>query len=353
MNIWDKVDINTFNGIKKGIAPLIISASRSTDIPAFYGPWFMNRLKAGYVKWNNPFNAARPQYISFHKARVIVFWTKNAAPFERFLDELNLYGINYYFTFTINDYEREGFEPNLPSLKERIATFQRLSKKLGKERVVWRYDPLIMTPALDIDVLLKRIKQVGEELVPFTEKLVFSFADIDIYKKVERNMKAHNLEWRMFGLDDMRNFADGLSVVNQEWQLELATCGEEIDLQAYGIHHNSCIDGDLMLRIFPHDKILRKLLTPNAEEPKKEESLFPEAGFQEPNSLGVNRAHKDKGQREACGCVVSKDIGQYNTCPHHCVYCYANFSRKTVNKNYTLANKKKDSESIIPTSDEL
>lgn len=99
---WEPIDIKTADGIKRGIAPLIISASRATDIPAFYGSWFMNRLSAGYCKWNNPFNAGRPQYISFTKVRMIVFWTKNAAPFEKFLDELDLFKVNYYFTFTVN-----------------------------------------------------------------------------------------------------------------------------------------------------------------------------------------------------------------------------------------------------------
>ena len=348
---WEQVNIKTSKGTKKGIAPLIISASRSTDIPAFYGSWFMNRLQEGYVKWNNPFNASRPQYVSFEKARVIVFWTKNAAPFERYIDELNEFGINYYFTFTVNDYVQEKLEPNLPPLSERIATFKRLSQKLGKERVIWRYDPLILSSSLDIKTLLSRIQKVGAELAPYTEKLVFSFADIDVYKKVERNMKAHSQDWRTFGVEDMRNFASGLTELNKDWGLELATCGEEIDLSSFRINHNSCIDGDLMLRLFPHDKVLRKFLAPTAHMPLIASSLFDEPATEEPTT-SVNRTHKDKGQREACGCVVSKDIGQYNTCPHHCVYCYANYSVNTVNANYALANQTKHSESIIPKEDE-
>lgn len=148
--------------------------------------------------------------------------------------------------------------------------------------------------------------------------------------------------------DGMLNFAAGLARLNADWKLDLATCGEEIDLSAFGIIHNSCIDGELMLRIFPHDILLRKYLDPGTKAPVDNLSLFAKADIQEETSANVNKFNKDKGQREACGCVVSKDIGQYNTCPHHCVYCYANYSEKMVNANYTLANKAKNSESIVP-----
>ena len=330
---WKQVDIQTQQGTKNGIAPVIISASRSTDIPGFYGQWFMNRLKAGYVRWNNPFNANQPQYISFSNARVIVFWTKNPAPFERYLDELDTYKINYYFTVTVNDYENETFEPNIPKLEERIHSFQRLSQRLGKERVIWRFDPLILTATLSVENLLLRIKAIGDKLAPFTEKLVFSFADIGGYKKVERNLSAHTPDWRSFSVPDMKAFAAGIAEINKKWGLTLATCGEEIDLHSYGISHNSCVDGNLMLRLFPLDRKLRQFLAPNTEYKSVPQSLFSQDEEVIAADMNVNSEHKDKGQREACGCVVSKDIGQYNTCPHHCVYCYANFSRNLVDSN--------------------
>lgn len=344
---WQQTMIDTPHGRHKGIAPVIISASRSTDIPAFYGQWFMNRLQAGYVKWNNPFNASHPQYVSFDQTRVIVFWTKNAAPFERYLEQLDSLGLHYYFTFTVNDYEEEGFEPGVPPLGERIASFQRLSQRLGRERVIWRYDPLILTDELTVSALLARVKRVGHELAPYTDKLVFSFADIDGYGKVKRNMTACGVKWRTFGTDDRMTFAARLAEMNIAWQLELATCGEEINLRQFGIQHNSCVDGDLMLRMFPHDNQLRKFLTSHSSAPAAPLSLFA-GNIDEEASLSVNATHKDKGQRQSCRCVISKDVGQYNTCPHHCVYCYANFSASIVAANYARANKTKNSESIVP-----
>jgi hypothetical protein len=140
---WPNVTIETDAGPQKAIAPFIISASRSTDIPAFHVPWFFNRLKAGYCKWLNPFNQ-RAVYVSFERAKAFVFWTKNAAPILPLLSELDRRGAAYYFQFTINDYEAENIEPHVPPLNERLDAFKRLSQKLGKERVIWRYDPLLL-----------------------------------------------------------------------------------------------------------------------------------------------------------------------------------------------------------------
>ena len=341
---WERTTMQTAAGAEQGIAPLIISASRATDIPAFHGEWFMNRLKAGYVKWTNPFNASRPQYVAFKNARVIVFWTKNAIPFETKLDDLDKYGINYYFTYTINDYEAERFEPNVPELKARIDSFKRLAKRLGKERVIWRFDPLILTDSLGVRELLKKVEHIGDELAPFTEKLVFSFADISVYKRVERSMATHSPGWRSFSIGDMQDFAAGLAELNQAWQLELATCGEETDLSQYGIKHNSCIDGSLMLRLFPHDHKMRDFLLPKK---KAAETI---SLFSEESSAGdLNIDLKDTGQRESCGCIVSKDIGQYNTCSHLCVYCYANYSRAAVSNNMKRIKAETGHETIIPS----
>ena len=140
----------------EAVAPIIISASRSTDIPAFYAKWFLNRLEKGYCVWYNPFNRQK-MYISFKRCKVVVFWTKNPKPIIPYLSELDKRGIHYYFQITLNDYEREGFEPNVPPLKERIETFKQLSKLIGKEKVIWRFDPLILTSELTSRKLLNRI----------------------------------------------------------------------------------------------------------------------------------------------------------------------------------------------------
>ena len=168
-------------------APEIISASRSTDIPAFYAKWFFNRLAKGYCAWYNPFNQQK-MYISFSKCKVIVFWTKNPKPIIPYLHILDEMGIHYYFQVTLNDYTKEGFEPNVPLVGERIDTFKLLSDMVGKEKVIWRFDPLIISPTIGPRELLTRIWHVGNKLKGYTDKLVFSFVDVKAYRKVQNNL---------------------------------------------------------------------------------------------------------------------------------------------------------------------
>lgn len=277
----------------------------------------MERLRRGYVRWVNPFNQV-PMLVSFAEARVIVFWSKNPKPMMRFLPELDATGINYYFQYTVNDYEGLPLEPHVPPLTERIDTFQSLSEKLGKKRVIWRFDPLLLTDDLTVDRLVERIARVAERLSPYTERLVFSFADIAVYRKVRSNLARENVNYRGFTSDLMADVAERLQALNRRWGLKLGTCAEGIDLDSYGIEHNRCIDDRLMIEVFGHD---RKLMVFLGYEP----DLF---GSAKRPSL------KDKGQRKECGCITSKDIGMYDTCPHLCAYCYANSSRSTVLKNW-------------------
>jgi DNA repair photolyase len=324
---WDKVIIKTKEGNEiEGIVPIIISASRSTDIPAFYSEWLMKRINAGYVKWINPFNR-QSQYISFEKARVFVFWTKNAKPLIQYLPSFDKLGINYYFTFTLNDYEDEGLEPNVPILKDRIETFKQLSEIIGKEKIIWRFDPLIISDRLTVGALLDKIDKVGNELHNFTEKLVISFADIMTYKKVKQNLSSAKLgDFREFAKDEMIQIAEEIQRLNSKWNLEIASCCEEIDLSEFGIKHNKCIDDELMAKLFSKDQVLMDFL--GYKEGEQAFLAFANISDKQKNGL------KDKGQRKVCGCIASKDIGQYNTCKHLCAYCYANHSRKLVEDNY-------------------
>ncbi|TQV62007.1 MAG: DUF1848 domain-containing protein [Sulfurovum sp.] len=327
---WEKEEIIKDGSEKiNAQAPIIISASRSTDIPAFYSDWFISRWKAGYLKWKNPFNGVHI-YVSFTNTRCIVFWTKNPKPMFKYLDYMDKNLPNYYFQYSLNDYDKEGFEAKVASVESRIKTFKDLSTRLGKKRVVWRFDPLILTDEIDIDELLKRVKRIGDELKDYTEKLVFSFVDIDIYRKVENNLKKENVKYIEWTPELMDKFAQGISQINKEWGLELGTCSEKIDLDEYGIVHNKCIDDDLMIELFSDDKKLMDFLGVEMEEA----NLFNDSKILKTKKL------KDKGQREDCGCIMSKDIGQYNTCPHECNYCYANTSKEIANKSYKshLAN---------------
>lgn len=334
---WDKSEILTESGEKVfAQTPIIVSASRSTDIPTFYSDWFVERWKAGYVKWNNPFNGV-PLYVSFKNTRIVVFWSKNPKPMMKHIDFLNENIKNYYFQFSLNDYDNEGYEGKVPRLENRIKTFKELSNKIGKDKVVWRFDPLLLTNEIDVKVLLKRLSNIGNQLCEYTNKLVFSFADIGIYKKVESNLKKENIKYIEFGLDTMMEFADGLQKLNKQWGFELATCAEKFDLNKFGINHNKCIDDDLMIKIFSHDNALMKFLGAELNEQR----LF-ELESIERKTYKI----KDKGQREACGCIMSKDIGEYNTCPHECVYCYANTSKELAITNYKTHRENQFNETI-------
>jgi DNA repair photolyase len=272
---------------------VILSVSRRTDIPAFYSKWFFNRLKEGFFLVKNPMNPHQISRVEINPSVIdcIVFWTKNPKPMLNQLDHLN--GYNYYFQFTITPYDKTT-EPNVPRKKHIIDTFIELSERIGKEKVIWRYDPIILTDIYTKEYHYKWFEYLAQKLCNYTDKCVISF--LDLYKKIERNMK--EIKVTPLLKSDMEKMADRLSKIASKYNLILESCSEEIQLDKFGINHGKCID----------DKLISKL-------------------------IGCNiNVQKDTNQREVCGCVKSIDIGAYNTCKHHCLYCYANFSKETVEK---------------------
>ena len=258
---------------------------------------------------------------------MVVFWAKNPKPMIKYLDYLDERGINYYFQFTLNDYVEEKLEPSVPSVESRIATFIQLSEKIGKEKVIWRFDPLILTDSICVTELLEKIECIGDQLYKYTNKLVFSFADISVYKKVQINLKRGNINYFEFDESSMNKFAEGLAELNKKWNLDIATCAEKINLNEFGIKHNKCIDDDLMKELFFSDAKLMGFLGYEF----KRADLFDTTE----KLIAIRKKNlKDKGQRLLCGCILSKDIGEYNTCLHLCEYCYANTSKKIVLDNF-------------------
>lgn len=326
---WERVRIpvqDPEGGIREeeAIAPLIISASRSTDIPAFYGEWFMDRLAAGYVRWNSPFGG-RPVYVSLGKARLFVFWSKNPEPFLRYLGEIAGKGYGTYFMYTLNDYAADGLEPSVPPLDDRIRTFRRLSQVIGREKVVWRFDPLVLTDRITVPVLLERIGAIGDAIHGYTDRLVISFVEIERYRKVGRNLAAGGFpDAREFSDADIGEFSRGLAHLNEQWGLEVTACADRRDLSAFGIRKGRCISYPHVKRIFGADPELAALLGSGTQATVAGESA----------EEATPRHLVDRGQRAGCGCVVSKDIGQYNTCLHGCVYCYANASPAGAARNH-------------------
>ena len=329
--------------MEKATFPIVVSASRSTDIPAFYADWFFYRLNQGYSAWTNPFNGVK-SYVGYDDTKFIVFWSKNPHPLLKYLDVLKQKGIGCYIQYTLNDYEEEGLERGVRPLAERIETFKMLVEKLGEGAVVWRFDPLILTDKIDMDKLLKKIENIGDQLKNYSEKLVFSFADIESYKKVKSNLQKSHINYLEWTHSQMVDFAKRLVALNHSkgWNFELATCGEVADLE--GIEHNHCVDDRLMVRFGFQSPELLKFLGAEIKDPKHSDNLFAEFEpveiptdavlLDDGRYIVINQNNKDKGQRIACGCMKSKDIGEYNTCPHLCEYCYANTSKEAAVRNW-------------------
>lgn len=309
---WDRVSIKRDNGsLVEAIAPVIVSASRSTDIPGCFGDWFVHRLRTGYVVWKNPFNGQR-QYVSFEKTRCIVFWTKNPKPFLKHIKTIQNMGIGVLFQVTVNDYESDGLELNIPSLQKRVASFRELSEIIGPEQVLWRFDPLILTDKITCAVLIEKVQKVGDLLHKFTNRLTISF--LSNYAKVKNNLCKEGVCALECTEAKKHEIARGIALLNKKWGLSIVSCAEKNDLSMYGIPHGRCIDPDLILHCFGQDQIIQDLLS-----------------YTDKNDLFGNlkrqvKRMKDPGQRALCHCVVSKDVGMYNTCRHGCVYCYAHTS---------------------------
>jgi hypothetical protein len=266
---------------------MIISASRRSDIPAFYGEWFMNRLRAGELLVRNPMQPRQVSRIELSPQKVdaIVFWTKNPAAFLPYLQEIDAMGYPYYFLFTITPYNRV-FEPGLPEKKSLIETFRQLSGMIGPERTVWRYDPVILTPELTPEWHTKAFARLSEELAGYTERCILSF--LDEYRKVKARM--HHIPYSLPDRAIMSGVAGQCFRLADKHGITLFTCSEDIDLSCSGIGHSRCIDSELMERI---------------------------------GGKPLQGVRKDQGQRKACGCMESRDIGTYDTCAHGCIYCYA------------------------------
>ncbi|NVN89243.1 MAG: DUF1848 domain-containing protein [Desulfuromonadales bacterium] len=284
----------------------IISVSRRTDIPAFFSEWFMKRIRAGFFHRLNPFNSHQVRRISLEPDNVdaIVFWSKNPQPLLKYLTELDQRGYCYYFQFTLNSYD-SCFEPHLPPLEERIDTFRRLSSRIGPERVVWRYDPIILSSATPPDYHVEMINRIAAKLHDSTERLMFSF--FDFYPKLRSRLR--ELEQRSgitihdtsSGIHELIAYelVRHIGRVAASHSMGAYSCADERDLSALDVRHGSCIDGDLIAAI----------------------------------SGRALRFARDRHQRAACCCVESIEMGMYDTCPYQCVYCYANRSGKGVEAN--------------------
>lgn len=282
---------------------MILSASRRTDIPSFYSEWFMNRLKAGYAITKNPMNPSQVSRVILSSENVdcIVFWTKDPLPMMNRLTELDSMGYHYYFQFTITPYGNQ-IERNLRDKKDIMRTFRQLSDRLGKERVIWRYDPILINDELTAGYHIDHFTWLCNELKGYTDQCIISF--VDLYSKVSKSAKAGIIG--VIAEQEMHDLSRSLSEIGASCGIELRACCEKLDLSEDGVKPAACIDIDSIERICGHPI----------------------------------REKKDKSQRPSCECIQSVDIGVYNTCMNGCLYCYANHSEPSIRKNYLAHNPK-------------
>lgn len=276
---------------------MIISVSRRTDIPAFYARWFINRVRAGYCVVTNPFNAHQVSRVSLlpQDVDVFVFWTRNPRPLLRYLDELDARGYRYYFQVTLMDNPR-ALDPHTPTRAQAIRNFQDLATRIGAAKTIWRYDPIVFTTRTDARFHVETFTRLARALRGYTSRVVISIADE--YAASRRRLDALRAQgWVPLSADFYRTeeFAACLRALARAASdngMTIQSCAEELDLQTYGIAPGKCIDAEYIEQTF---------------------------------GIAVPRV-KDPSQRAACGCVISKDIGAYDTCVFGCQYCYATTS---------------------------
>lgn len=272
---------------------MLLSASRRTDIPAFYGDWLMNRLRAGFLLVRNPRNPRQVSRIDLSAETVdgVVFWTKNPAPFLPHLPELDAMGIPYYFQFTLTPYGPE-LEPGLPDKTAVADTFRRLADRLGPHRVLWRFDPILLNADWDVPRVQDAFSRLCRQLTGYTQQCTISF--LDVYAKVRPAVNSGRI--RPPRPEEMTALAAAIGAIGGEAGLDMRACCEELDMRSFGIRPASCISRETVEKVCGCPVL----------------------------------AKPQSGQRPHCGCMDSVDIGAYDTCRHGCVYCYANAGGRAV-----------------------
>lgn len=278
----------------------VISASRRTDIPAFYSRWFMDKIERGLCHAVNPYNG-RTQEVPLGPDAVdaIVFWTRDARPIENHLPGLRSRGYSFYFQYTITGYPRL-FDPGTPSVETAAAAVRRIAETFGPASVVWRYDPIISTSVTDEKWHVENFRRIAGQLAGAVDQCVISF--VDRYRKLDRNFFPKLEQAGVDFHDPERQALTGLALRLEELArdagMDLAACCEP-EIVEGGLGRAACIDPVRLARVTGKD------FTKLAKRPT----------------------------RAGCGCHESKDIGAYDTCPSGCAYCYANRSPQAAARN--------------------
>ncbi len=274
----------------------IISASRRTDIPAFYARWFLNRLRDGFVEVANPFNPRQLQRVSLLPPHVIaiVFWTRNPRPLMPHLDWLQDKGYRFYFQWTLNRYPKP-LEISGPDWRRTIDAFHELSQRLTPDHLQWRYDPILFSTQTEPEWHLENFADLAQRLRGATRRCYISFTDF--YRKTRRNLDQLNsgLRYREPGVEEQRAFVQNIQKIAAANNIELYACCEDHLLTLPGVQKARCVDLQIIQQLYPE----------------------------------VQKQVPVQSTRPGCGCVQSKDIGAYDSCLFRCTYCYANANFET------------------------
>ena len=269
---------------------MILNVSSRTDIIAFYTPWFINRLKEGFVDVRNPFYKYNVSRIYFSDVDAFVFCTKNPMPI---LPYLHLLKKPILFHVTLTPYDRK-VEPNVPKKSQVIASIKKLSTVLGKENIYVRYDPIFINDTYTANYHIKVFAKLMEHLDGYVSHVIVSF--LDNYKNVQRNISV--LKPKKITDDMYREIGLNFSKVAKEHNITVQTCCEEHNLIEYGFKKEDCISATLAYKL-----------------------------------TGKTNFKYWKARGRNCKCIEMVDIGAYNSCRHYCKYCYANYNEEEINKN--------------------
>ncbi len=280
---------------------MIVNVSRRTDIPAYYTPWFINRVHEGFALTKNPFNPKQIRRVSLlpEDVSLFVFWTRNPQMLMVHLKELDKRGYQYFFQFTLNAYPKV-LETRVPRPYKAVETFIRLSDQIGAEKVIWRYNPILLSSLVDLAEHKRVFAKIASLIAGKTHKVIISFTDF--YKHTSKNLnQVAGLEYEDItqqpdALKDLSYFLEACAKANG---MVLEVCGERMNDHLMGLKQAKCLDERFIKSVF---------------------------------NLHLN-PQKDPGQPQTCQCIKSVDIGMYNTCLHGCAYCYATFDEKVVMKN--------------------
>ena len=271
---------------------MILNTGSRTDIPAFYSTWFINRIRAGFVMARNPYYPKQVYRFSLDPEiiDILAFCTKNPEPMLQYADELKKFRQLWYVTLT--PYGKD-IEPNVPDKHEVIRSVQKLSDAVGRNAVIWRYDPVFLSRKYSKEYHKRAFRTICEALNGYVSRIVISY--IDLYEKTKKSFpEAREVSW-----EDQCELTDYFVRTAEANNMKVYMCLEDKRLSVYGADTSGCMSEELL------------------EEALQIELAVP----------------KMSAAREGCRCLLGNDIGAYNTCAHFCRYCYANYDRDTVIRN--------------------